>query len=192
MRTRSSLLAIVMLALIAASCRRDMQDQPKYKPLQQSRFFTDGRSARPVPAHTIARDELNNDDAVHTGQTNGVPLDVIPIPVNSALLNRGRDRYNIYCSPCHGYVGDGDGMVAKRGLRAPANFHTQRLREVPPGYIFEVITDGYGAMGDYRSQIPSAHDRWAIVAYVRALQLARNASLADVPSAMRGSLEAGK
>ncbi len=185
------LLAIATMAFMT-SCRRDMQDQPKYKPLQQSRFFPDGRSARPIPANTIARGEMNDDDAVHSGEANGTPLDVIPIPVNIALLHRGQDRYNIYCSPCHGYVGDGDGMVARRGFRAPADFHTERLREVPPGYIFEVITDGYGAMGDYKSQITSPQDRWAIVAYVRALQLARNATVNDVPPGMRSRLEAAQ
>jgi mono/diheme cytochrome c family protein len=166
-----------------------MQDQPKYKPLGENRFFPDGRDARPTPANTIALDELNNDDPYHTGVSNGAFLDTIPATVNVQLLNRGRDRYDIFCSPCHSRLGDGNGMVAQRGVRAPANFHTDRLRAVPPGYIFQVITNGYGGMGDYGDQVP-VEDRWAIVAYIRALQLSRDASLNDVPADARDRLGA--
>ena len=172
---------VIACAAFTTACRRDMQDQPKYKPLQKSDFFADGRSARPIPAGTIAWDELNNNDPEHTGESNGIFLDTIPLPVNEALLRRGQDRFDIYCSPCHGRIGDGDGMVAQRGFRIPANLHTDRLRHVPPGYIFEVITNGYGAMPEHRDQIP-VRDRWAIVSYVRALQLSRNARVSDVPS----------
>jgi mono/diheme cytochrome c family protein len=168
-------------------CRQDMQDQPKYKPLGQNTFFPDGRDARPIPAGTIARGDLNANDAYHTGASNGVFLDTIPVAINLNLLNRGHDRYDIFCSPCHGRLGDGNGMVAQRGLRAPANFHTARLRSVPPGYTFQVITNGYGGMGDYGDQIP-VDDRWAIVAYVRALQLSHDASLNDVPANARAQL----
>lgn len=164
-----------------------MQDQPKYKPLGANRFFADGRDARPVPAGTIARDELNINDPLHTGEDNGTFLASIPTGIDSNLLHRGRDRYDIYCSPCHGRTGDGNGMIAQRGFRAPANFHTDRLRSVPPGYIFQVITNGYGAMGDYADQVPVS-DRWAIVAYVRALQLSRNATVNDVPEDKRAQL----
>ncbi len=165
-----------------------MQDQPKYKPLAASTFFADGRSARPIPANTIARDELNDNDAFHTGEANGAFLDTIPLPIDLKLLERGHDRYNIFCSPCHGEVGDGLGMIARRGFQIPANLHTDRLRSVPPGYIYQVITNGYGAMPDHRDQIP-ARDRWAIVAFVRALQLSRHATVADVPTAERGQLD---
>jgi hypothetical protein len=177
-RTLSAL--VIAVAAFTTACRRDMQDQPKYKPLQKSEFFTDGRSARPIPAGTIAWDELNDNDPEHTGESNGVFLDTIPLPVNETLLRRGQDRFDIFCSPCHGRMGDGNGIVAQRGFRIPANLHTDRLRQVPPGYIFEVISNGYGAMPEHRDQIPVA-DRWAIVAYVRALQLARDAKVSDVP-----------
>lgn len=178
----------LLLVFTATSCRRDMQDQPRYKPLQRSEFFTDGRSARPIPAHTIAWDELNNNDATHTGESNGEFLDTIPVPVDATLLHRGRDRFDIFCSPCHGRLGDGNGMVAQRGFRIPADLHTDRLRSVPPGYLYQVITNGYGAMGDYKDQVP-VRDRWAIVAYIRALQLSRNARPSDVPQEAMRNLE---
>ncbi len=187
MRTLSSLATIALPLLLMASCRQDMQDQPRYKPLGASRFFADGRDARPIPPGTIARDELNDTDSFHTGEANGAFLDTIPLKIDSKLLHRGQERFDIYCSPCHGRTGDGNGMVAKRGVKIPADFHTGRLREVPPGYIYQVIKNGYGAMGDYGDQIP-VRDRWAIVAYVRALQLSRDASLNDVPAKQRGQL----
>jgi mono/diheme cytochrome c family protein len=171
----------------AAACRQDLQNEPKYLPLQGSTFFADGRSARPTPAGTIATDELDLNDAAHTGLVNGNWAEVIPVPLDRALLARGRERYDIFCSPCHGRLGDGQGMVAQRGVKQPANFHTDRIRREPPGYIFDVITNGFGGMGDYRDQVP-ARDRWAIVAYIRALQLSRTATLADVPPENRGPL----
>lgn len=187
MKTHSLIFAMFFGVLVTSACRQDMQDQPKYKPLAPSRFFADGRSARPIPAHTIARDELNDNDSFHTGEINGAFLDTIPLPVNLQLLERGHDRYNIFCSPCHGEVGDGLGMVARRGFQIPANLHTDRLRAVPPGYIYQVITNGYGAMPDHGDQIP-VRDRWAIVAFVRALQLSHHVTLADVPRAEREQL----
>ena len=178
----------LLLALGAVSgCRRDMQDQPKYTPLEESAFFADGRSARPLPAGTIARGHLNDTDAFHTGAENGVFLATIPAPITKSLLERGQERFNIYCSPCHGRLGDGDGMVARRGFKIPADFHTDRLRQAPPGYLFQVIENGYGAMPDYSDEINAA-DRWAIVAYIRALQLSRHATLADVPAQNRQQL----
>lgn len=180
---------LCLLSLGAAACRRDMQDQPKYKPLGESRFFADGRDSRPIPRGTIARDELNADDPMHTGSASGGGfLTTIPLPVNIALLDRGQDRFNIYCSPCHGRIGDGDGMVHRRGFWIPPSLHTDRLRAVAPGYLFQVISNGYGAMPDYNDQI-SAPDRWAIVAYIRALQLSRHATANDVPDNMRGVLD---
>lgn len=187
MKTHSLIFAMFFGVLVTSACRQDMQDQPKYKPLAPSRFFADGRSARPIPAHTIARDELNDNDSFHTGEINGAFLDTIPLAVNLQLLERGHDRYNIFCSPCHGEVGDGLGMVARRGFQIPANLHTDRLRAVPPGYIYQVITNGYGAMPDHGDQIP-VRDRWAIVAFVRALQLSHHVTLADVPRAEREQL----
>ena len=183
-----SLLAAAALAATASGCRRDMQDQPRYQPLQASRFFADGRASRQVPADTVARNQLHDTDPVHTGEMNGAFLTTLPVPVNRELLERGQDRFNIYCSPCHGRVGDGNGMVTRRGVKWPANLHSARLRQAPPGYLFQVITHGYGAMLSYQNQI-EVPDRWAIVAYIRALQLSRNATIEDVPQAARTQLE---
>ena len=185
-------LPVLMLALFMAACRQDMHDQPRYKPLAASTFFPDGRSARPIPAHTIAVDALNDDDTIHTGESNGDFVATIPVPVNLALLQRGQQQYDIYCSPCHGRLGDGQGMVAQRGFHFPKDFNTDRLREVPPGYIFQVISNGYGGMGDYADQIPDPNDRWAIVAYIRALQLARHATTADASPAGAAQLGAAQ
>ena len=180
--------AIAGVLLVLTGCRQDMHDQPKYKPFAPSKFFADGRSARPAPAFTIARDELNDTDDFHTGGTGGAFLASIPAQVDVNLLHRGQERFNIYCSPCHGRLGNGDGMIARRGFRAPADLSSDRVRQAPPGYIFQVIENGYGAMGDYRDQVPP-EDAWAIVAYVRALELSRSAEVTDVPPDQRSTLE---
>jgi len=186
----SSIVIVAFSCLLATACRRDMQDQPKYKPLAASDFFADGRDSRPLPAHVIARDELDDVSPSHTGAQSGTFLETIPEPVSAALLQRGRDRFDIYCSPCHGRTGDGNGMIHQRGFWIPSNLHTERLRAVPPGYLFQVISNGYGAMPDYRDQV-APHDRWAIVAYLRALQLSQHATLADVPPEARQQLTSG-
>ena len=173
-------LVLALLATALVGCRQDMQDEPKYKPLAGSRIFPDGRSARPIPAGTIALDELDDTDAFHTGKTGGNWVTTIPEPITLALLQRGQERFDIFCSPCHARLGDGNGMVERRGFLRPADLHTDRVRQEPPGYIFDVITNGFGAMPDHGDQIP-VEDRWAIVAYIRALELSRNASLADAP-----------
>lgn len=185
----AAIIVVAALTNLCIACRQDMQDQPKYKPLGQNTFFPDGRNSRPIPPGTIARGDLNATDAYHTGASNGAFLDTIPVPIDVNVLNRGRDRYDIFCSPCHGRLGDGNGMVAQRGVRAPANFHTSRLRSVPPGYLFQVISNGYGGMGDYDEQVP-VDDRWAIVAYIRALQLSQDATVNDIPADARGQLGA--
>lgn len=177
-----------LVLLPALGCRRDMQDQPKYKPLRSSRFFADERSARPVPVGTIARDELNDVDVLHTGLQNGIFATQFPVPITQRILLRGQERYNVFCTPCHGFTGDGNGMIAKRGFKWPANLHTDRLRNAPPGYLFQVISNGYGAMPAYRHQIPP-DDRWAILTYLRALQLSRQAALTDVPADKRAEME---
>lgn len=187
-QTSSVLLACTVLA-VASACRRDMQDQPKYKPLGESKFFADGRASRPIPAGTVARDELNADDPFHTGMSGGNFLDTIPVAITVDFLHRGEDRYGIFCSPCHSKTGDGDGMIHRRGFWVPPSFHNARLRTVTPGYVFQVINNGFGAMPAYREQIVEVRDRWAIVAYIRALQLSRNATLNDVPTALRQTLE---
>jgi mono/diheme cytochrome c family protein len=165
-----------------------MHDQPKYIPLRESAFFADGRSARPPVPGTVARDQLHEDTLLYTGQDNGADATAFPFPVDDKVMVRGRDRYDIYCSPCHGRTGAGDGMVVRRGYRPPPSLHVDRLRLAPAGHFFDVITNGFGAMPDYAAQI-RAEDRWAIVAYIRALQLSEHAAAADVPSDQRGALQ---
>jgi mono/diheme cytochrome c family protein len=161
-----------------------MHDQPKYIPLRESAFFADSRSARPLVEGTVARGQLRDDDLLYTGKVNGQDATVFPAPVTAATMARGRERFDVYCSPCHGRTGQGDGMVVLRGYRRPPSFHQDRLRSAPIGHFFDVITNGFGAMPDYASQVRT-EDRWAIIAYVRALQLSEHATLADVPTADR-------
>lgn len=180
--------AVAALALLAAACRQDMHDQPKYKPLASSAFFADGKAARAPVKGTVARGHLHADEAFYTGRVGGERVAEFPLPVTRPLLERGRERYTIFCSPCHGGLGDGQGMVVRRGFRQPPSFHLDRLRQAPPGHFFDVITNGFGAMAGYASRIPP-QDRWAIVAYVRALQLSQRATLEDVPPERRKELE---
>lgn len=177
--------------LLASACRTDMMDQPRYKPLAASDFFGDGRSARPPVPGTIARGHLNDDTHLHTGKVDGVLVTTFPFPVNKPVFERGRERYNIYCAPCHDLVGNGNGMVVRRGYRQPPSLHEDRLRAAPAGHFFDVMTNGFGGMPDYAAQIP-VRDRWAIAAYVRALQLSQRAAPADVPPAELRKLEAQK
>jgi len=176
------------LLVVNGACRQDMHDQPKYVPLRQSSFFGDERSARPLIAGTVARGHLNDDVLLHTGKVGNADSTVFPFAVTAQTMARGRERFDIYCSPCHGRTGQGDGMVVRRGFRRPPTFHQDRLRNAPAGQLFDVITNGFGAMPDYATQI-RAEDRWAIVAYVRALQLSEHATLADVPADKRSGLE---
>jgi len=164
-----------------------MHDQPKYVPLRESKFFADSRSARPVVEGTVARGQLREDELTYTGKVNGQEATVFPAPVTAQVMARGRERFEIYCSPCHGGTGQGDGMVVLRGYRRPPSFHQDRLRGAPVGHFFDVITNGFGAMPDYASQV-RAEDRWAIIAYVRALQLSEHATLADVPQTERDGM----
>lgn len=165
-----------------------MHDQPRVKPLAKSDFFADGRSARPLLEDTVARGQLRDDERLYTGKTGQDFSTEFPFSVDRVLLDRGQERYLIFCAPCHGQVGRGDGSVVRRGFRSkPASFHEPRLREKPVGYFVDVIGNGFGAMQDYAAQIP-ARDRWAIAAYLRALQLSQNATLDDVPPARRAEL----
>lgn len=169
--------------------RQAMYDQPKYEPMEASPFFRDGRSARAQVPGTVARGQLREDAHFYTGKmANGNPVAAFPFPVTRAVLERGRERYDIFCSPCHDRAGNGQGMVVQRGFRQPPSFHIDRLREAPAGHYYDVITAGYGAMYSYASRI-SPRDRWAIVAYIRALQLSQHATLEDVPEAVRKQLE---
>ena len=164
---------------------QDMGNQPKNKPLSPSDFFADGRSVRTPVENTLSRSALDNDQLMVTKDSA-----MFPMPINDALLERGQERYRIFCSPCHGIQGDGNGMIVLRGMKRPPTYHQDRLRQAPNGYIYDVITNGFGQMYNYAAQIPP-RDRWAIVAYVRALQLSRNARAADLPAEQREKLNSG-
>jgi hypothetical protein len=180
--------AFPLVALALTGCRQDMQDQPKYIPLRPADFFSDGRSERPLVAGTVARGHLDDDDLLYTGKgPDGKFSDEFPFPVTKDVVLRGQQRFNIYCTPCHDRNGTGDGMVVRRGFRHPPSYHIDRLRQVPNGYIFDVITNGFGAMPTYSAQIAPA-DRWAIVSYIRALQISQMGTIADVPPDARNQL----
>jgi len=179
-RIFSPLSAVVALALLS-SCRIDMQVQPKQNPLSRSDFYPDQRSARPLIEGTVARGQLQADQYFYTGKIGSNPGDYMPFPVTKEVLERGRERYDIFCAPCHSRLGDGEGFVPSRGFsRRPPSYHIPRLEKAPLGYFFDVMTSGFGIMSDYASQIPP-DDRWKIVAYIRALQLSQNATVNDVP-----------
>ncbi|HET8562560.1 MAG TPA: cytochrome c [Candidatus Binatia bacterium] len=165
-----------------------MADQPRYDPLEPSAFFDDGQSARnPVPG-TVARGQLRQDEHFYAGILGGAPAATFPYPIDRKALERGRERYDIFCSPCHDRTGSGNGMVVQRGFTRPPSFHTEAMRKRPPGHVYQVITKGLGAMPDYSSQIPPS-DRWAIGAYIRALQLSQYATIRQVPPERRGELK---
>jgi mono/diheme cytochrome c family protein len=184
--------AVVLALAAATACRQDMHDQPKYIPLRPSDFFGDGRSERPLIEGTVARGHLNDDVALYAGKgADGKPAATFPFPVTKEVIERGQSRFNVYCTPCHDRLGDGGGMIVRRGYRRPPSYHIERLRQAPDGYIYDVITNGFGAMPDYSAQL-SPNDRWAVVAYVRALQLSQNAKIDDVPADARGQLNGGR
>jgi mono/diheme cytochrome c family protein len=186
---RSLIVASSLAAVLAgAGCRQDMQDQPKFIPLRPSDFFADGRSERQLVDGTVPRGYLRADDLLNTGKVGGQLADTFPFPITAEVLSRGRERFDVFCSPCHGRTGSGDGMVVRRGYKRPPSYHLDRLRQMPAGYFFDVITNGFGAMPDYRTQIP-VRDRWAIVSYIRALQFSEDATIDDVPPAERAKLE---
>ena len=175
------------MAMFLGGCRLDMHIQPKYLPEEPTDFFGDGRSERPPVPGTIARGQLRLDELLYTGKVNGVEADEFPFPITRADLERGQERFNIYCTPCHDYTGSGNGMIVQRGFPHPPSYHIQRLREAPAGHFFGVITNGFGSMYSYASRVDPA-DRWRIAAYIRVLQLSRNASIDDVPEAERQNL----
>jgi len=180
-------LGMTIVLLSVAGCRQDMQNQPKYKPLRASEFFPDGRSARPLVAGTVDRGQINEDPAYVTGLQNLQVVLTLPFPVTRQVLERGRERFNIYCMPCHGELGDGNGLVAQRGYLHPPSFHDERLRQAPAGHFFDVIANGLGGMPDYAQQV-AVDDRWKIIAYIRALQLSQHATVSDVPAGIRDKL----
>ncbi len=183
-RTLAFLCAAACL-LFLTGCRQDMADQPKNTPLSPSSFFADGRSERPLIDNTVPRGSLA-DDALFIPDTSNA----FPLPLTQELLDRGQERYKIFCTPCHGLQGDGNGMVVMRGMKRPPTYHQPRLREAPNGRLFAVITNGFGAMQGYSAQIPP-RDRWAIIAYVRALQLSRDAPVSELPPDLRQKLSEG-
>ena len=182
------LTSVAATLFMIAGCEhlhQDMGNQPKNKPLSPSDFFADGRSVRTPVENTVSRSSLDNDQLIVTKEST-----MFPVPINEALLERGQERYRIFCSPCHGIQGDGNGMIVMRGMKRPPTYHQDRLRQAPNGYFYDVITNGFGQMYNYAAQVPP-RDRWAIVAYVRALQLSRNARVADLPHEVREKLNPG-
>jgi len=170
---------VICLSLVAG-CALDMRDQPRYEPLEKSAFLGDNLSARPRVADTVARSQPI-DTHLNTGQFNGDFAPTFPFTVTLEVLRRGQERYDIFCTPCHGWLGDGQGIVVEYGLKAPPSFHSQDLREEPPGFYFDIISRGTRIMPGYASRISPA-DRWAIIAYIRALQLSQNSDVAQVPA----------
>ena len=183
---------IALCLLLLSGCVMNMRDQPHHEPLEVSTFFADGRSARPLLAHTVPRGHLQLDRHLYQGLTEtGEMVETFPFPITKDVMARGKNRYEIFCSPCHGYTGNGQGMVVQRGMPQPASFHSDRLLEAKNGYYFNVITNGFGRMYSYASRI-APEDRWAIVAYVRALQLSQNATVQDVPPDKMDELNASE
>jgi len=178
------------LLLWCAGCRQDMHVQPRYNPFDPTDFFEDGQSARMPVAGTFPRGDLTTgpEELLYTGKVNGALAEAFPFPVTREVLDRGRERFDIYCTPCHGLSGDGDGMIVQRGFRRPPSLHIDRLRAAPAGHFFDAITNGFGVMYPYDYRV-APRDRWAIVAYIRALQLSRQASISDVPAAERRKLQ---
>jgi mono/diheme cytochrome c family protein len=182
-------LALVLVASAAlGGCRQDMHQAPRYDPLEESDFFADRRASRPLVAGTVARGQLRADHVYYTGKRGSEFVAELPVPVTRALLERGRERFDIYCSPCHSRLGDGNGMIVQRGLKRPPSFHEERLRNQPIGYFYDVMTNGFGAMPDYAAQVAPA-DRWAIAAYIRALQFSRRAPAGLLTDADRARLD---
>lgn len=182
---RTLLPCVVLIVMTTSACRLDMHVQPRFNPLARNDFFADQRSARPLVEGTVARGDLRADAYFYTGKIDNNPGDYFPFPVDETVLARGRERFNVFCAPCHSRLGDGNGFIPSRGFpRKPPSYHIERLRKAPVGYFFDVMTNGFGLMPDYASQIPPK-DRWAIVAYIRALQLSQNAKLADVPKGQK-------
>jgi mono/diheme cytochrome c family protein len=190
MKISASLLIVAGLSAMACSgcdmaLRQDMADQPKNRPQSPSEFFSDGRSERPLIENTVAHGAVDNDVYNVAKDYSG-----FPVPVDEKLLKRGEDRYKVFCTPCHGLQGDGNGMAAVRGMKHPPTYHIDRLRQASNGYFYDVVTNGFGSMYSYAERIPP-RDRWAIIAYVRALQLSRNARVSDLPEGLRQKLASG-
>ncbi|HBY99034.1 MAG: cytochrome c [Ardenticatenaceae bacterium] len=191
MRRLSTGLCLMAICLVlTVACTQKMAVQPKYRPLEPSTFFADGQSARHLVPDTVPRGFVVSDTLLYTGRSGQTLADTFPFTVTMEILERGQERYGIFCAPCHGFAGQGDGMVVRRGFSPPPSFHIDRLRNAPPGHFFDVMTNGFGAMPSYAPQVP-VRDRWAIIAYIRALQLSQHATVEDVPPDQRQQLETG-
>lgn len=177
-----------LLVLAATGCRQDMHDQPRFEPLERSSFFEDRKAGRMQVVGTVARGELNEDAHLHTGFVGDDLATTFPFAMTREDLARGRQRFDIMCSPCHGRVGHGDGIVVRRGFRAPPSYHSERLRGVPPGHFFDVVTNGFGAMGDFSDRL-SVEDRWRVAAYIRVLQLSQAATMGDLPGDVKSEFQ---
>jgi mono/diheme cytochrome c family protein len=186
--SKAAAASALALVLCCAGCHRDMRDQPRYEALEASSFFSNGMASRPLVEGTIARGHLNEDEVFYTGKEGDQLVLEVPLEINRELLERGEQRFNIYCSVCHDRTGTGDGMIVQRGFRKPPSLHLERLRNAPAGHYFDVMTHGFGAMPSFRIQVPP-QDRWAIAAYIRVLQMSQQASLDDVPPEERAKLE---
>ncbi len=189
-KVRGSRLAVataMAASMTLAGCRQDMHNQPKFTPQRGTEFYADGRSSRPQVENTVARGQLHEDTYFYTGMQDGKEGNVMPFPVTMEVLQRGQERYNVYCTPCHSRVGNGAGMIVMRGYHPAGNFHSARLLAMPLGHFFTVISNGYGSMPDYSAQVAPV-DRWAIVAYIKALQLSQSAKSADAGGAQVESL----
>lgn len=178
----------MLIFLGLSGCQQEMAKQPRYETLDKSDFFDDQRAARPLVEGTVARGLLRDDEHLYGGLVNGKPVDTFPFPIDKTALLRGQERYNIFCAPCHDQIGTGQGMIVRRGYQAPPSFHSDRLRQTEAGRFFQHITHGLRAMPDYAQQI-SPEDRWAIIAYIRALQLSQNTRLSELPEAERRAVE---
>ena len=186
--TARRILVVLPLVALAGGCRQDMHDQPKYRPLRGSELFADKRSARPLVEGTVARGTLREDAPYYAGKTKDGFVTELPVPVTAQLLERGQTQFQVFCAPCHGRTGRGDGMIVRRGFKQPSSYHVDRLRQMPIGYFYDVITIGFGAMPDYAAQIAPA-DRWAIAAYVRTLQLSQHAPASALSADERAELD---
>lgn len=186
---RSSLAIAAASFAVLAGCRQDMHNAPRYRTFQESTFFGDGMSSRPQLPGTVAQEQFDSDELLNTGKLNGQLADAFPFPVTKEVIRRGQERFNIFCAPCHSRLGDGEGMIVQRGFRKPPSYHIDRLRNAPVGHLFDVITNGFGAMTDYAARV-APRDRWAIIAYIRALQLSRTGRSSDVPPDQLSTLSA--
>jgi hypothetical protein len=186
----------VALVVFLAGCRSEMYDQPRYEPYEASDFFDDGTSARPLVPGTVPRRDPRDqgpwsEELFTTGKTAGKLVQSLPFPVDRPVLERGQERFRIYCTPCHGELGDGRGMIVQRGFSPPPSFHTNEIRNKPVGHYFDVMTRGFGTMYSYAGRIP-ARDRWAIAAYIKALQVSQHALASDLTTEERSKLEGVK